>query len=87
MLVSTPYMDEAERCSYLAFLSDRADHPRGITGRYQGGGARDAVRASDTAAPGRTGRGNRYPELFARRICTAIWSECCGPVAAGVPRN
>ena len=75
VLVSTPYMDEAERCSYLAFLSDgRISHegsPANIKAVVPG-----TLFELATPQPGGTVRGNPEPESV-RRICT----RRCGPSA------
>ena len=86
VLVSTPYMDEAERCSYLAFLSDgRISHegsPAEIKAVVPG-----TLLELVTPQPRAVLAAVTGPRVFARRICSGMWSECCGMVAAGVPRN
>ena len=58
VLVATPYMDEAERCTDIAFMDERPHPARRHAGRDEGAGARDAVRGRRTG-PARGARGAR----------------------------
>ena len=85
VLVATPYMDEAERCSYLAFLSDgriiREGSPADIKAVVPG-----TLFELATPQPRRSGRGDRYPSVRSAHlygdVVRVLWTG-----GSGVPRN
>ena len=82
VLVATPYMDEAERCTQIAFID---------SGRIKQFGTPDEIKArvpgrlvevSATLPAGGAGRRPAACPAWSRPTCSATWCACCGRVAA-----
>ena len=61
VLVATPYMDEAERCTSVAFMDSGRIAPPRDPGRDQGADPGHPVRDRRTRPEGRAGRDQRHP--------------------------